>query len=169
MRLNRGQVPQLSRQMVKALVDAEEIEVSNQREVERDLESVMTGYLDSIDQVVSRARDLVHQRGLAQGEFSRIKQMAAEQAGIKMGDDGLDYVLTQLLEMLMHSGSVEEVYAEDLALKRRLRTFLRAEDQSHDQLDREIRAQLRHVQEGTRVWEIEYERMKAQIKRRRGL
>ncbi|MCA9621997.1 MAG: DUF507 family protein [Myxococcales bacterium] len=169
MRLQRGQIPQLSRQMVKALVDAGDIEVSSQRDVERDFESVMTSYLGQVDQVLSRARDLVHQRGLPQGEFSRIKELAAEQAGIKVGDDGMDYLLGQLLEMLMQSSSVEEVFAEDHEIKKRIRGFLREEEAQDQKLDAEVRAKLRHVQEGTRVWEIEYERMKSEIKRRRGM
>lgn len=169
MRLSRGQVPQVSRQMVQALVAAEDIEVADQREVIRDFESVMNTYLGQVDQVVSRARDLVQQRGLPQGEFGRIKRLAAEQAGIKIDDDGIDYLLDQLLAMLMHSGSVEEVFAEDHEIKRRIRVFLRAEEQAHDNLDAEVRSKLKHVKEGTRMWEIEYERMMADIKRRRGV
>ena len=169
MRLHRGQLASVSRAIVKALVDAEAIEVVSQREVERDVEAVLGGYLSQTEQVVSKARDLVQQRGLPQGEFARIKQLCAEQAGIKIGDDGLDYVLAQILEMLMHSGNVEEVFAEDHDLKRHMRTFLRAEDDRDDQLEAEVRSKLRHVQEGSRMWEIEYARMKAEIKRRRGM
>jgi hypothetical protein len=169
MRLSRGQVPQVSRQMVRALVEAGDIEVADQREVERDFESVMNSYLGQVDQVVSRARDLIRQRGLPQGEFGRVKRLAADQAGIKIDDEGIDYVLDQLLAMLMHSGSVEEVFAEDHEIKRKIRVFLRAGDQAHDNLDAEVRSKLKHVKEGTRMWEIEYERMMADIKRRRGV
>jgi hypothetical protein len=169
MRLVRSQLPSLSRQIVKALVDGGDIEVDNQREVERDIESVLGTYVTQTDDVISRARDLVQQRGLPQGEFARIKKLTAEQAGIKIGDDGLDYVLIQVLEMLMHSSSVEEVYSEDLALKRKIRKFLRADEGSQDSLEAEVRSKLKHVQEGSRLWEIEYSRMKEEIKRRRGI
>ncbi|MEM9874978.1 MAG: DUF507 family protein, partial [Myxococcota bacterium] len=99
----------------------------------------------------------------------RIKRLAAEQAGIKTGEEALDYVLDQLLEMLMHSGNVEEIYADDPVLKRRMRTFLRADDARESSLEAEVRAKLRHVEEGSRTWEIEYQRMKAEIRRRKGL
>src|SRR5262245_12161198 len=121
MRLNRGQIPGLCRSLVKALVDGGDIEVSSASDVERDLESVLNGYLNDLDRVLSRARDLVQQRGLPQGEFARIKKLCADQAGIKVDDDALDYVLGQLIEMLMHSEAVEEVFAEDHAIKRRIR------------------------------------------------
>src|SRR5687768_6628956 len=109
MLLSRSQLPTLARQIVKALVDEGDIEVADRREVERDVESVLGTYLNQVEQVLARARDLVTQRGLPQGEFGRIKKLAAEQAGIKIGEDALDYVLSQVIEMLMHSGNVEEV------------------------------------------------------------
>ncbi len=169
MRLQRGALPDLSRKIAKALIDSGDIEVTDRREAERDLESVLTSYLNQVDEVVAHARDLAHQRGLPQGEFGRIKTVAAEQAGVKVGDDAIDYVLEQLISMLMHSPNVEDVFVDDLALKRRMRTFLRAGEQVEAKLEAEVRSQLKHVQEGSRTWEIEYARMKADIKRRRGL
>ena len=70
---------------------------------------------------------------------------------------------------LMHSNNVDEVFAEDHELRRHMRRFLREEEAKDERLEAEIRSKLKHVQEGTRVWEIEYERMKAEIKRRRGM
>jgi len=169
MRLHRGALPDLSRKIAKALIDAGDIEVSDRREAERDIESVLTSYLNQVDQVVAHARDLAHQRGLPQGEFGRIKHVAAEQAGVKVGDDALDYVLEQLISMLMHSPNVEDVFVDDLALKRRMRPFLRAGEEVEQKLEAEVRSKLKHVEEGSRTWEIEYARMKADIKRRKGM
>ena len=169
MRLHRGALPDLSRKIAKALIDAGDIEVSDRREAERDIESVLTSYLNQVDQVVAHARDLAHQRGLPQGEFGRIKHVAAEQAGVKVGDDALDYVLEQLISMLMHSPNVEDVFVDDLALKRRMRPFLRAGEEVEQKLKAEVRSKLKHVEEGSRTWEIEYARMKADIKRRKGM
>jgi hypothetical protein len=36
-------------------------------------------------------------------------------------------------------------------------------------VDAEVRAQLRHVKEGTRDWEVEYARVLEQVRRRKGL
>jgi hypothetical protein len=168
MRLQRGQIPQLSRQIVGALVGGEHIEVADRREVERDIEGVLSQYLEDVDRVLSRARDLVQQRGLPQGEFGRIKQLAADQAGIKMGDDGLEHVQAQILQMLFHSGNVEEVFSDDHQIKRIIRDLVRDDEAGDVQIEAEVRSKLKHVQEGSRLWEIEYERMKADIKRRRG-
>ena len=168
MQLQRSQIPGISRSIVKALLDAEDIEVDSRREVEKDLESVLNSYVQQLDQVLQRARVLVQERGLPTGEFGRIKRLCADQAGIKIDDDGLDHVLEQLLSMLMNSNHVEEVYAEDNQLRRRMRPFFKTSQSSEERIDREVRAKLKHVQEGSRVWEIEYERMKSQIKNRQG-
>ena len=125
--------------------------------------------MTQFDHVSQRARELAQERGLAQGEFGRIKRLAAEQAGIGVGEDALDYVLAQVIEMLMQSANVAEVFADDPQLRRRIREFIREDEVAEDKVDAEVRSQLKHVQEGSRVWEIEYERMKAEIKRRRGM
>jgi hypothetical protein len=172
MRLHRHQLPGLARNMVKALLDAKDIELAegaSAREVERDIESVLDSYLTQVDQTLSRARDLTQQRGLPQGEFGRIKTLAAEQAGIKIGDDALDFVLDQLTEMLMHSPNVDEVFAADHELRLRIRPFLNAGDELDRQVEDEVKGKLKHVKEGSRTWEIEYERIKEDIRRRRGL
>ena len=78
-------------------------------------------------------------------------------------------MLEQLIAMLMHSSNVDDVFADDLALKRRMRPFLRGGEEVEEKLEAEVRSQLKHVEEGSRTWEIEYARMKADIKRRRGL
>lgn len=169
MNLNRSQLPSISRQIVAALVAEEAVEVADRREVERDVESVLSNYLDEVDRVLGRARDIVQQRGLPQGQFGRAKEMAAKKAGIGLGDDGLDHVLGQMLHVLMQSQHVEEVFAEDHQLKRIIRKFLRATDEADAALEREVRSKLKHVEEGSRVWEIEYARMKEEIKRRRGI
>ena len=69
----------------------------------------------------------------------------------------------------MRSNNVDEVYAEDHVMRRHMRPFIKADVVADDRLDQEVRRQLKHVQEGSRMWEIEYARMKADIKRRRGM
>jgi hypothetical protein len=38
-----------------------------------------------------------------------------------------------------------------------------------DEIDQEVRGHLKHMSEGTRTWEIEYARIKEEIKRRKGV
>jgi hypothetical protein len=108
-------------------------------------------------------------RGLPQTEYGRTKRLIADQRRFKLGDDAVDYLLDQLLEMLMHSGNVDEIYAEDVDLRRKMRRPLREQLNAVDELQAEVRSRLKHVQEGTSLWEVEYQRMAEDIRRRKGV
>jgi uncharacterized protein len=169
MRLFSGKITGLSDELVKALAENQEIECETRKEVARDLESVFTTYLDLDRQANERAKDLLQQRGMPQTEFSRLKRLAAEQSGIKVGEEMMDYLLDQLIEMLLHSGNVDEVFAEDHALRRRMRPILKKYLELDEEMQNEVRSKLKHVQEGSRTWEVEYQRLMGEIQRRKGL
>ena len=71
--------------------------------------------------------------------------------------------------MLMHSNHVEEVFAEDHEIRRRIRPILKKHLDVDTEIEAEVRGQLKHVQEGTRTWEIEYKRLMGDSQRRKGL
>jgi hypothetical protein len=169
MRLYSGKVRELGDELAKALVDGGEIETESRAEVGKDLESVLAAYIQADREANDRAKEILQSRGMPQSEFSRIKKLAAEQRGIKIGDDMMDYLLDQLIEMLMHSGNVEEVFAEDHELRRRMRPVLRKYLELEEAVEAEVRSKLKHVQEGSRTWEIEYQRVMGDIQRRKGL
>jgi uncharacterized protein len=169
MRLHAPRVPQIAQEMVTALVKGKDIETESPDEVRADIESVLHQYIKDEQAVSEKAKDMISARGLSQTELTRIKKLVADERHIKLGDDAIDYLLDQLLEMLMHSANVEEIFSEDYELRRKMRDPLRKQLAEEQALEEEIRGQLRHVQEGTGLWEIEYRRMAEDIKRRRGL
>jgi uncharacterized protein len=169
MRLFSGKVTPLSEELVKALADNKDIECESRKEVVTDLESVFTNYLRLEREASDKAKDLVQQRGLPPTELPRMRKLAAEQKGIKVGDEILDYLLDQLIEMLMHSGNVDEVFGEDHDLRRRMRPILRKYLEMDEAIDGEVRGRLKHMQEGTRTWEVEYQRLASEMQRRKGL
>jgi hypothetical protein len=69
----------------------------------------------------------------------------------------------------MHSANVDEVFAEDVELRRKMREPLRRQAALEEELQAEVRGRLKHVKEGSTMWEIEYRRMMEEIKRRKGL
>jgi hypothetical protein len=69
--------------------------------------------------------------------------------------------------MLMHSGNVDEIFAQDHQLKLAMRTPLRNEQAAAEQMEDTLRKRLKHVQEGSAQWEIEYQRMREEVTRRR--
>lgn len=169
MRLYSGKVRELGEELAKALVDGGEIETESRAEVGKDLESVLAAYIQADREATDRAKEILQSRGMPQSEFNRIRKLAAEQRGIKIGDDMMDYLLDQLIEMLMHSGNVEEVFAEDHELRRRMRPVLRKYLELEEAVEAEVRSKLKHMQEGSRTWEVEYQRVMGDIQRRKGL
>jgi hypothetical protein len=155
--------------MVTALLKDGDVEADSPKEVQADVEAVLNQYMRDEQAVSERAKEVVSQRGLAQSEFGRTKKLIADERKIKIGEDAIDYILDQLVEMVMHSANVGEVFVEDYVLRRKMRDPLRKLAAEEDELQAEVRAQLRHVKEGSSVWEVEYRRMMDDIKRRKGL
>ncbi|HVJ89756.1 MAG TPA: DUF507 family protein [Labilithrix sp.] len=169
MRLYGAKVTPIAQEVVRALVAAKDIETDAQREVVADVEAVLKSYLETERTVDDKTRELLQRTGRGTGEFNRVRQQVAEHHGIKVGDDALDYLLDQVVEMLLHSNHVEEVFAEDVQLRRRMAPIFKRYMAADTELDAEVRAQLKHVKEGTAQWDIEYARVTDAVKRRRGL
>ncbi|HEY5961813.1 MAG TPA: DUF507 family protein [Polyangiaceae bacterium] len=169
MRLHSAKLPQLSRDILEALISTKAIETESPEEVRLDIESVLSQYLHDEQQITERAKEVLSTRGLPPTELARIRRLVAEERKIQIGDEAIDYILDQLVEILMHSASVDEVWSEDFELRRQMREPLRKHAALDDQLQTEVRGRLKHVQEGTALWEVEYRRMMEDMKRRKGL
>ncbi|HQY63971.1 MAG TPA: DUF507 family protein, partial [Polyangiaceae bacterium] len=92
----------------------------------------------------------------------------AETMGIKVGDEMLDYLLDQVVQSFHHSNHVDEIFAEDVELRRQMVPFFK-KHMAHDaELDAEVRLQLRHLKEGTSTWDVEYARVMEGVRRKRG-
>jgi hypothetical protein len=169
MRLYSGKVSAIATEVVRALLASKDVEAENPKEVEADIAAVLNQYLSDEREVNERAKDVLERTGKPQTEFQRVRALVASEKGIKVGDETLDYLLDQVVEMLMHSGNVDEVYVEDVELRRRMAPVFKKHMAVDSSLDADVRAQLKHVREGTRDWEIEYAKVLEQVKRRRGL
>lgn len=169
MRLYQGRITPIAADIVKALVSNGDIETETPKEVAADIESVLKGYLEADRQMTEEAKDLVQARNLPQRELGRIKHLVSDQKKIPIGDETLDYLLDQIVAMLMYSTNVDEIYVEDVELRRKMAPILKREMAVDEQLEKETRARLGHMQEGTRTWEIEYQRVMEDIRRRKGL
>jgi len=169
MRLYSGKVGPIAAEIVRALLDAQDIEAARPTEVQADVESVLQQYIRTEKEASDKARDAVQARGLPATDVGRMRKLAAEQMGIKIGDESIDYLLDQILEILMHSANVDEIFAADVELRRKMAPVLKRHMAVDEDLEREVRGKLKHVEEGSRTWEIEYTRMMEDIRRRKGL
>lgn len=169
MRLFAGQIAPIAQEVVRSLTAAGDIETENPKEVTLDVESVMKQYLAAEKEVNDRTRELLERTGRGSTEYARVRLQIAEQKGIKVGDEMLDYLLDQVVEIFHHSANVEEIFAEDVEMRRKMAQIFKKHLAQDAELDTEVRAQLRHMTEGSRTWDVEYARVMEQVKRKKGL
>lgn len=169
MRLFAAKVPAISQECTRALLAAGDIETESPKEVEADIAAVLNQYLAAEKDVNERTKDLLEKTGRGMSEYGRVRVQIAESKGIKVGDEALDYVLDQIVAVFQHSAHVEEIFAEDVEMRRKMRVVFRKHLVSESDLEEEVKAQLRHVQPGTPLWDIEYSRVMDQVKRKKGL
>ena len=172
MRLYEGMIPNISRDVVEALVrkDALDIAPGNAREVELDVQAVLREYLRVEREITESAKDLAERRNLAYSEIHKIKRRIAQERKFALGDESLDYIIDQLIESFFHSNFVDEVFEEDTGLRKLIAPILRKYMQDIDtKLDTEVRSKLKNLEEGSRTWDIEYEKVMANLKRAKNL
>jgi len=163
-------VHDVAREMLQLLQAEGHIESSMPREVQLDLEAVLNQYIRTEQELVARARQTLDSRGLSNRDFGRVLQTLADQKGVKVGEEAMDYVLEQLLEMLLNSSNVDEIYAEDHDLRRQLRIPLRKLEDVETQKSEKKPARIASLapEEASPSWEIEYNKLLEDIRRRRG-
>lgn len=169
MRLFSGKVPVIADEIVRTLAKDGDIECASEEEVRLDLESVMKEYLRRERQVMEEAKNRMEIRGLPYSQLGKMKSAVARDLQIPVGEDMLPYLLEQLLVMLMHSQNVEEVFAEDLDLRKKMTAIMRRHLDVEGDLDKEVRSKIKNLQEGTATFEIEYQRAMDELKRKKRL
>lgn len=171
MTLYRKIIPKIAREIIRTLCSKSAIEVEEDKlsEAELDLAAVIVGHLDTDEEISREAADTLVRLGMPKDRFLQMKQRFAERRGIKLGDEGLEFLMGQLVEALFASKNIEEIFADDLELKKIINECVTKALKVSDDVEQEARARLKNVREGTPEWDIEYPRMIAQVKRQKGL
>ncbi|MBI1948117.1 MAG: hypothetical protein A2138_25900 [Deltaproteobacteria bacterium RBG_16_71_12] len=171
MRLYRKIIPKIAREIVRTLHSKNEVEVEDGRmdEAELDLAAVMVEYMNEEERIVNETKETMARRGFSQERFTQVKKSLAEARGFKLGDEGIEYVLDQMIEALFNSKNVAEVFADDKELRLFMKSVFEKYTGVDEELDKEARNRLKNLREGTPEWEIEYPRVVAALKRQKGL
>lgn len=169
MKLYKAKVPVIARDIIAQLSDAGDIEVSDREEAEKDIQSVLEEYRRLDREVIEAAKDQLEKRGLDHGMFGRVRRAVAEQRDFGLGDDGIVWMCSQILETFMQSSFVEEIFASDGELRRKMTQILKRHMMVDNELDAEVRKRIKNLQEGSTNWDVEYAKVMDQIKRKRGL
>ncbi len=169
MRLYSGKVPQISDELVRALTRDGDIEVSSTEEVKLDFESVLKEFIRRQRQITDEAKNRMERGGLSYAMLGKMKSQVCKEWGFPPHDEELPYLVDQLLTMLFHSNHVEEVFSDDPVLRKKITSVLRRHTDVESELDKEVRSKIKNLQEGTASFEIEYEKVMAQLKKRKRL
>ena len=169
MKLYAGKIDSISTEIIARLTNDGDIEVTNRSEAELDVASVLKEYLRVDSELTERAKDILEIRGLGYSHFGRTKRSLAEQKDFGLGEEGITWIVNQLLETFMQSQHVDEIYAEDASLRRKIREVLNKHMAVDEELDREVRQRIKNLEEGTQTWEIEYGRVMEQMKQKFGM
>ena len=98
-----------------------------------------------------------------------MKRALAGEKGFGLGEEGLDWMTTQMIESFMQSQHIAEIFVDDTVLRKRMTDVLKKHMQVDEELDEEVRRRIKNLEEGTSTWEVEYGKVLDQIKRNRGL
>jgi uncharacterized protein len=169
MRLYAGKIPVIGAEIIKALLDDEDISVNDKAEAELDVQAVLKEYLRLEREITDKAKDLLQKRNLPYEQFGKIKRSMAKEKSFGLGDDGLEWMTTQMIESFMQSMHVEEIFADDSVLRKKMVDILKKHMTVDDEVDAEVRRRIKNLEEGTATWEVEYQKALGQIKKNRGL
>jgi hypothetical protein len=169
MRLYSGKIPVVGGEIVKTLIEANDIEVSDRAEAEMDVQAVLKEYIRLDREITEKAKDVLQKRNLPYEQFGKVKRALAGEKGFGLGEDGLEWMVTQMIESFMQSPHVDEIFVDDTVLRKRIGDVLKKHMQVDEELDEEVRRRIKNLEEGTSTWEVEYGKVLDQIKRNRGL
>ena len=166
MRIYRERIGPIATEIVTALAADELIEVTPdlREEVELDVASVLKEYRRTLHEITEKARDLVAMRGLDYSYTHKIKSQLAAEKRFGLGEDGIEWITAQILEILLQSRNVDEVFGEDHELRRKIAPVLRKELGVDGKLDEEVKKRIKHLNEGTTDYDIEYQRTLSKLR-----
>ena len=169
MRLYIGKVPAISEEILRTLTADEDLEVESADGARQDIEAVLREFVRRDRDVGEEARNRMEARGLGYSQLGKVKSQVAREKGIQTGEDALPYLIEQLLEMLFHSQSVAEIFADDTVLRKKITPILRKHMDVEGELDSEVRGRIKNLEEGTAAFDIEYAKVMEQMRRKKGL
>lgn len=171
MRLYPKVIPVLSREIVQKLMQEGDLEVEATRiaDAEMDFSAIMREYLANEEKVNQATREALERRGYDQSKFNQVKREMADVRGFQLGDDGIEFIINQMLEFMLISRNIEEVFSEDNTMRMKIFAVMKKHLDIDEDIDREARGRLKHLDEGTTAYEVEYGKVVEQIRRARGL
>jgi len=171
MRLYRAKIPVIAKEVIEILAESGDIEVltENRDEAEQDLVAIMEEYRRRDMNLRDRIKDHMAARKIPYSEYGRTRKRLADEHGHPMGDDVQRFLVRQFIENLLISRFIEEVYAEDRVMYKKVMEVVTGHDVDERAIREEAVGKIKNVQEGTVDYEIALQQAVKDVKKRRGL
>lgn len=170
MRLTQHRINSIVTELTEHLIKNElvEVDATQRGEFDLDVESVLKEWVRADRALAEEAKDMAHEQGLDYSAHQKIKRRLADRREFGINDDAIGYLCNQLIETLLHTRNVEEIYGEDRQLRAAISPILKKHMSNEDPLDEEVRKRIKNLQEGTQDWDIQYQNVMERLRRLRG-
>ena len=169
MRLYPGKVDTIAAEIITPLTQAGAIEVGDGTEAGLDAAAVLKEYIRVDKELTERAKDILEIRGLPYSHLGRTKRQLAEQKEFGLGEEGLAWIANQMLEAFMSSRHIDEVFADDAILRRKIKDICKKHMMVDEAIDQEVKDRIKNLEEGTQAYDIEYQKVLEQVKGKHGI
>lgn len=171
MKIYASRIPAIAGAIAKNLIDSNAVEVEdgNREEFCLDIESVLRSYVDTERRIHEEAQAIMTKRGADFSSVYRIKSELAKKYNFGLAEDAVDWITDQIIEILYHTDHVEEIWVENNVIRRVSRDILLSMTNEDDALDVEVRKKIKNLSEGSVAWDVRYQQIMAELKRKKGL
>ena len=161
----------MAEDIANKLIAANAVEVSAEEKNEflLDIQAVINSYVDTDRRIHEEAQQILSARGLDFSSFGRVKREVAKKYNFALGDEAMEWIIDQLIEMLFHTSHVEEVWAENCEIRVLTRDALHKYTLIDQELDVEVRKRIKNLNEGSLAWDVKYKQVLEEIRRTKGL
>ena len=171
MRIYRKKIGPIADEIINTLVRDGDIEIlgSLHNTVTRDISGFIDTYVKGEMAITDSAKAFLEQKSLPSTQLSKVKNILAREKDFKLGDEALEYLADKIIRYFMTEEAIDEVYSEDVEMRKKIFDIFRRHLDVDDDIDREVRARLKNIPENSLIFKIEYDKVMREIKRKRGL
>jgi len=164
-------IPSIAQDILRALSKEGDIEIKENRmdEAILDVSKVFRDYLQEEEDLNQEAMIFIQNNNLASRDFATVKAKLAEEKGFDYGDGAIEMLLADVVDALLKSNNIEEVYEDNNTLINKMHEVVKKYLDVDDMLDKEAREQLKNLEEGTLEWDIAYKKAIHELKRKKNL
>ncbi|MGC8926922.1 MAG: DUF507 family protein [Myxococcota bacterium] len=164
-------IPSIATDILRALSKDGDIEIKDNRmdEAILDISKVFREYLEEEEEINREAIQFIQNNNLASRDFAAVKARLASEKGFDYGDDAIEMLLADVVDALLKSENIEEVYEDNNVLIKKMYEVIKKYLDVDEELDREAREQLKNLEEGSLEWDIAYKKAIHELKKKKNL